>query len=300
MYITKEQLVAVGACGQGLKWFERTFPNGAELTDVINHKYASPHFLHWGLANLTTTDKEKEIYRRKLNIDCGDANYSIYESDNIISSSYVTHSSHIDGCEHVFYSNNIKDSNYILRSNDIENSKFIYGSDFVFDSERVINGKNVNNSQVIVNSDYVINSHHIYGAASIKNSAYIADIGFAETKQIKDSYFISGSKNLDHCLFCFGIENQNYQLFNKTIDEIEYTMMVKQLKFVLEDWEPEFVKDNFWPQGTIPLDAPILQRNAVKQWGGIPDKFWQWIKTLPGYDASILYSITYNSNLINN
>lgn len=298
MYITKEILLSHNACGQGLKWFERTFPNGAEIIDVINHKYADKHFLHWGFANLTTTDEEKEAYRKKLNINCGYANYSIYESDNVAGCSYVTHSSRIDGCEHVFYSNDIKNSNCILRSNSVENSKLIYGSDFVFDSNKVVNGKNINNSQVIINSDYIINSHHIFGAAGIKNSAYIADIGFAETKQIKDSYFISGSKNLDHCLFCYGIENKSYCLFNEPIDEMEYTMIVRQMNSILETWEPEFVKDNFWPERTIPLDAPVLQRNAIKQWAGLPDRFWAWVKILPYYSDSIMYSLTFQGDKV--
>ena len=298
MYITKETLLSHNACGQGLKWFERTFPNGAEIIDVINHKYADKHFLHWGFTNLTTTEEEKEAYRKKLNINCGEANYSIYQSDDVIGSSYVTHSSHIDGCEHVFYSSDIKDSNCILRSNNVENSKLVYGSDFVFDSKKVVNGKNINGSQVIVNSDYVIDSHHIYGAAAIKNSAYIADIGFAETRQINNSYFISGSKNLDHCLFCFGIENDSYKLFNKSIDEMEYKMIVRQMESILRDWEPEFVRDNFWPERTIPLDAPILQRNAMKQWAGLPDRFWDWVKTLPYYNDSIMYSLTFQGDKV--
>ena len=298
MYITKETLERHGACGQGLKWFERTFPNGAEIVDVINHKYTDKHFLHWGFVNLTTTEEEKEAYRKKLKINCGEANYSIYESDDVIGCSYVTHSSRIDGCERVFYSNDVRDSSDILRSSNVENSKLIYGSDFVFDSERVINGKNINGSQVVVNSDYVIDSHHIYGAAGIKNSAYVADIGFAETKQISNSCFISGSKNLNYCLFCFGIENDSYKLFNSPIDEMEYKMIARQLGYILGGWEPEFVKDNHWPQGTIPLDSPILQRNALIQWKGLPDRFWDWVKTLPNYREDIMYSLTYQGDKV--
>ena len=299
MYLTKEILLSHNACGVGLKWFERTFPNGAELVDVINHKYADKHFLHWGYANLTTSEEEKTAYRAKLNI-VGDESkfFTIYESDNITNSTYVTHSSRVDGCENVFYSNDIKNSNCILRSNSVENSQLIYGSDFVFDSSKVVNGKNINDSQVIINSDYVINSHHIFGAAAVKNSAYIADVGFAETKQISDSYFITASKNLNHCLFCVGLENQDYHLFNQSIDEMEYKMIVRQLGYILGSWEPELVKDNFWPERTIPLDAPMLQRNATKQWANMPDKFWQWIKTLPYYNENIMYSLTYQGDRV--
>ena len=298
MYITSDMLKRYGACDAGQKWFDRTFPNGGELIDIINHKYATPEFLHWGYTNLSTSDEEKAAYRKKLKINCGEADYSIYESDNVAGSSYVTHSSNINGCEHIFYSKDVTDSNCILHSNTVENSRCVYGSHFVYDCEKIVNSKNITDSQCIVNSDYVVNSHHIYGAAAIKNSAYIADIGFAETRQINNSYFISGSKNLDHCLFCFGIENDSYKLFNKSIDEMEYKMIVRQMESILRDWEPEFVKDNFWPERTIPLDAPVLQRNAIKQWAGLPNRFWDWVKTLPNYREDIMYSLTYQGDKV--
>ena len=298
MYLTKEKLLRLNACDSGIKWFERTFPHGAELVDVINHKYMDKHFLHWGYVNLSTSPEEKEAYRKKLKIDCGGADYTIYESDDVVGSSYVTHSSRVNGCEHVFYSEDIKDSNCILQSNTVENSNFVYGSNFVYDSSRILNGKNINESFNVINSEYVVNSKYVFGAAAIKNSAYIADIGFAETRQINDSYFISGSKNLNHCLFCFGIENKSYQLFNQPIDEFEYKMIVRQMESVLRDWEPEYVKDNFWPERTIPLEAPRIEWNAMKQWGKLPDKFWDWVKTLPYYNDSIMYSLTYQGDKV--
>jgi hypothetical protein len=298
MYLTLDTIQKLDIDDRSRAWLKTHFPNGAEIIDIFNHQFISPDFLHWIYVNFTTTDKEKEAYRKKLKINCGDANYSIYCSNDVAGCSYVTHSSHIDGCERVFYSNDVRDSNNILHSNNVENSKLVYGSDFVYDSERVINGKNVNASTAIVNSEYVVHSRCIFGATNIKNSAYISDIGFAETKQISDSYFISGSKNLNHCLFCFGIENQSYQLFNKPIDEMEYTMIVRQMQSILRDWEPELVKDNYWPQRTIPLDSPILQRNAITQWKNLPDRFWDWVKTLPNYREDIMYSLTYQGDKI--
>ena len=298
MYITKDKLERYGACDQGLKWFERTFPNGAEIIDIINHKYADKSFLHWGFATLPTTDEEKAAYREKLKIDCGNDNYSIYESDNISKSKYVTYSSNVRDSEFIFHSKEVENSTSILHSDTVENSNRIYGSSFIYDSEKIINSKNVTESNNIINSDYVLNSHHIYCASGIKNSAYIADIGFAETCHVRDSYFISGGKHLDHCLFCFGITNQSYQLFNRPIDEVEYKMIIRQMESILRDWEPEFVKENYWPEKTIPIDTPTLQRHAGKQWASLPDRFWNWVKTLPGYDSGIMYSLTFQSDKV--
>jgi hypothetical protein len=65
------------------------------------------------------------------------------------------------------------------------------------------------------------------------------------------------------------------------------------MRDILEDFSPEFVRNNYWPEGTIPLDHPIIQRNIAQQFATLPDKFWRWVKTLPGYDPDILYSLTY-------
>ena len=68
MILTKEILEKYDACSQGVKWFERTFPNGGELIDVINHRYTDKQFLHWGFTNLTVSEEEKAAYYKKLNI----------------------------------------------------------------------------------------------------------------------------------------------------------------------------------------------------------------------------------------
>lgn len=298
MFVTKEILEKYNACQSGTKWFERHFPDGGELIDVIKHPKVDRETLHWGFTTLPTTEEEKTAYRAKLKIDCGDDNYSIYGSDNVLKSKYVTYSSNVRDSEFVFHSKEIENSTSILHSDTVENSNRIYGSSFIYDSEKIINSKNVTESNNIINSDYVLNSHHIYCASGIKNSAYIADIGFAETRHVSDSYFISGGKHLDHCLFCFGIENQSYQLFNQPIDEIEYKMIIRQMESILRDWEPELVKENYWPEKTIPIDTPTLQRHAGKQWASLPDRFWQWVKTLPGYDSGIMYSLTFQSDKV--
>jgi hypothetical protein len=63
-------------------------------------------------------------------------------------------------------------------------------------------------------------------------------------------------------------------------------------------WDAELVKDNEWPECTIPLDMPTIQRNVLKQYEALPESFWRWVKTLPGYDPGILYHLTYNRDLL--
>jgi hypothetical protein len=195
MFITVDILKQNKACSPGIKWFERHFPNGAELADVINHKYADKQTLHWGYANLNTSDEEKQLYRAKLNINCGDFDYTIYESDNVVDSSYVTHSSNVENSNYIFRSEDVDDSHNILQSKVVERSEQVYASEFVYDSNKVVQSKNVTESNNIICADYIIKSNHIYNAASIKNSAFICDVIPDKTKRINGSYFVSSCQD---------------------------------------------------------------------------------------------------------
>ena len=297
MFLTLDILKDYGACGRGVDWFVRYFPEGAELIDVINHKYVTPYFLHWGYNNLTTSAEEKEAYWKKLNIDC-DNIYTIYSCDNIKNSEWISRSSRIEDSWYVFSSQDVASSEDVLCSSDVSDSKRVYGSEFVYSSNRVLNSKNVNNSHNIVGSDYVINSHSVMNSAAVTNSAFVDGWLPGGSKQIKDCRFVMECSNLKHSLFCHKINDGEYMIFNRQVDVADYELIVKQLDRMLKEYESILVKDNYWPSHVIPLDMPNVQRNIIKQYAELPSSFWRWVKTLPGYDPSILYAITYNKDLI--
>lgn len=298
MFLTKEILERNNACNTGRKWFERRFPNGGELIDVINHPKIDIPTLHWGYTNLTTSAEEKEAYYNKINITNNKRVDTISYSDNIEDSTFVSRSSGVEkscfvfSCEDVINSSNVSSSKVVQRSDSIFNSEFVY------DCEQVYNSNNVNKSHNIVASNYVINSTNVMNAASVINSKFVIDIVPDGTKQIKNSAFIQHCSNLDHCLFCHSISDGEYLLFNKKISPEEYDMIMVQLNSILLNTELKFTRDG-WPREQIPLDTPIINRNIINQFAALPDKFWRWVKTLPGYDPMIMYGITMQGNLLN-
>lgn len=294
MYLTLEMLEKHKAYDADIKWFQRNHPNGANLQEVLSTKDITKEFLHWIYANLSTTNEEKAIYRQKLNIQCGEKDFSIYESNDIDRSSYVTHSKNIENGHYIFHCEDILNSSSVSHSSNIEDSECVYGSEFVFKSRNIFQSKNITNSLCIVNSDYVFNSDHVINVAAVKYSAYVGDLVVDSTKRIDHSYFITRGVDLDYCLFCSNLQDKKYHLFNKEITPEEYDIFVKQMSSVLRGWEPELVFDNEWPKETVPLDNPRVQRNIIKQYSNLPDKFWRWVKTLPGYDPAIMYAITFN------
>lgn len=297
MFLTLDILNQHGACGRGVEWFGRYFPNGGELIDVINHKYVTPYFLHWGYTNLNVSEEEKAAYWKKLNIECEDI-HTIYSCDNIKNSVWISRSSNVEDSCYVFSSKNVSSSEDVSNSSEVSDSKRVYGSEFIYASNKILDSRNVNESCNIVGSDYVVNSHSIMNSAAITNSAFVDAWLPGKTKQIKNSRFIFECSNLKNSLFCHHIDNKDYMLFNKQVDATDYNLIVKQLDKILCDYKTALVKDDYWPSHTIPLDIPSVQRNIIKQYGNLPSTFWRWIKTLPGYDPSVLYAITYNKELI--
>lgn len=296
MFLTKELLEKYEACKPGQKWFNRYFPEGGELIDVIQHKYVSPEILHWGFTHLTTTAEEQKMYREKLNINC--ENYqSIYESDNVSNSEYISRSSRIVKSNYVFSSKDVEVSEDITLSENVQDSTQIFGSEFIYSSNRILHSKNVTDSRNIVNSDYVVNSHSIVNSTTVTNSMFVGGLALGGTKQIKDSRFIANCSNLKHCLFCYGINDAEYMIFNKQVDAADYEIIIRQLDKLLRNYEAMLIKGE-WSSHTIPLDMPIIQRNVAKQYENLPESFWRWIKTVPGFDSMIMYSLTYNKDLI--
>lgn len=297
MFLTLEILDKYNACDKGKEWFAHFFPNGGELKEVLSHRFITPEILHWGYTHLTTTAEEKEIYWKKLNIECDNVS-TIYHSDNIKHSEWVSHSSNITDSTHIYSSNNVATSHNILSSKDVSNSHQIFGSEFVYSSKQIIHSKNITSSHNIVSADYVVNSHSIMNSAAVTNSAFVDGWLPGRTKQIKDCRFIMECVNLKHSLFCYKISDGEYMIFNNQMEKEDYELIVKQLDVMLKDYKAELVKHNHWPANTIPLHSPAIQVNKMKQYSKLPSSFWRWVKTLPGYDPSVLYAITYNKELI--
>lgn len=296
MFLTMEILEQYKACDNGKKWFARYFPEGGELIDVINHKYANAEFLHWGYEHLTTSEEEKAAYYKKLGIDCENLQ-SVYRSDNVKNCSWVSRSSRVKDSDYVFSSKGVENSHIVSSSEEVDGSRQIFSSEFITNSEQIYHSKNVTESHNIINSDYVVSSTSVLNSMVVTNSHCISGFAGGTSKQVKDSYFLESCANVHHCMFCTGISNTEYQLFNQPIDPAQFALIEQQLRKYAGGWLMNLV-DGEWPRETIPLDAPRIQRNVIKQYSGLPETFWRWVKTLPGYDPMVLYRITYQPRLL--
>lgn len=222
---------------------------------------------------------------------------TIYDSTNVNNSEYILRSDMVENSNYIFDCEDVANSNNISYSRVVQSSSQVFNSEFIYQSRRVSNSCNVTESDNIIQSNFVVLSRDIMNAANVIESMFVTDLSLSYTKNISFCAFINHCQNLKHCLFCYDTNNGEYLLFNKPISAREYDMIKMQMTNLLNKHGLIFVKK--WPIEQIPLDSPRIDRNIERQFAKLPEVFWRWVKTLPGYDPMILYNITMQGNLLN-
>jgi hypothetical protein len=281
MYITLDILVKRGACKEYLEFFDKHYPNGVEMLELIKHGHLPYHGLHWGYKWLDPNEEEVAAYWERVQVVDSEG---IDESDHVTNSMLVVKSSHITQSQQVYHCEQITKSCYTVRSKFVDEGVNIVDSDFIDVSSSVLDSKNVSNSNEVVASVCIANSHGIYQSNNIINSHAIW-----QSNDLTNCGFCFDCNNLTNALFCIGANNGEHMLFNKSVDKMRFDMIYKQFtKYashnisLVTSWDVQ--------GGSIPSRIYDYREHTKN----ISASFWDWVKTLPGYDASILYSITFN------
>jgi hypothetical protein len=128
-----------------------------------------------------------------------------------------------------------------------------------------------------------------------------------KSSQCYDSSEIINSIGLENCFFCFdcadstnlmfckGVIDSDYQIFNKPVTKRQFDLFAQQYKeFMI--YSLAFAQH--WPNQSAIAESPFITSNFKLWYEPIPDGIWQWVKTLPGYNPTILYSITMNETFL--
>ena len=284
MYITLDYLQKLGACQEALDFIAKYYPEGAELSTLMEKGHIPYSFMHWGYTYLPASDEERRIYCEKM---------------DIVDSVGFVKSTHIHNCETVFQSHHISNSHNIYRSEQVEasaqitSSKYVTDSSYIFESQyvdassRVLKGKNINDSNEVYDSVFVVSSHGVFGSSNVEN-------GYAiwESKDICDAAFCFGCQSIKNALFCNRISNGQYLLFNKEISQSNFERIFNQFRRYIDGSITFFSR---LPEGR---GAAYVSHNYSNHTKNISDSFWDWAATLPGYDPSILYALTFNPRFL--
>ena len=285
MFVTLDILQKRGACQEYLDFFAKHYPDGVELLHLIEKGHIPEHGLHWGYQWLDPNQEEIDAYWKKVKVVDSEG---VHESYDVARSTLVSKSRCVNDSEQIYGSEQISKSDHIVNSNYVNDSHHIASSEFVDESNYILGSKNVNNSSQVVDSVYTMLSYGIYESENVANCHSIW-----KSENLTDCYFCFGCHNLTNALFCEGISDGEYYLFNKKIDKARFDMIAKQYKLYSTSFMTLMGE---WPQSMS--QHPIKYYDYRKHTENIPDKFYAWVKTLPGYDPAIMYSITFDSRFL--
>lgn len=225
-----------------------------------------------------------------MNDFIGCSNY--YNCQNIQDSQYIVNSQNIDSSSFVHESIDVSHCSDVYRCEDVTNSSQIFDSQFIYDSIKTFGVTNAVKSANILISARVYNSTNIYVCSDINSCGELRHCDKMET-----SYFCANSKNLKNCLFCFELENAEYHIFNKPVSKEIYDIVLTQYMRQTKDMELDYLREQ-WPENMLipSLPNPFAYHN--KHYLQINDKFWRWVRSVPGYDADLLYAITLNFDVL--
>lgn len=286
MFLTHDILVKYEACPEGIAFFDRHYPNGVELSEIIQMKHIPHSFLHWGCLNLTTTEEERALYDKVL----GNINSEVvFQSENVVDSQYVIESANVQKSSYVYQSKQIENSHEISVSEDIHSSTDVGKSSKVYNSINVLLSSNVKQSQTVAKSNLIIESASVFDSSLISRSSVIYN-----STNINDSVFIEKCNKLNHCMFCYDLSDKEYHIFNQPVDESIYNFIYEEYKMfnlpdinITDPW-----KDTWNSSKTIYYNRMRHFREICDN-----DSFIKWVKTLPNYSEDILYNITFSERV---
>lgn len=209
---------------------------------------------------------------------------SPFHCSEVKNSFYSSNSSNLENSQYVHSSTDITNSSTVCFSSFVQDSHQVFKSEFVSSSQRIMLSQNVENSRNIVRGTTIFDSSSIFDSKVILSSREIRN-----SDNVTDSAFCANCKNIKDCLFCFDLTNQAFQIFNTPIDPTRFAIIKAQYIKLLSE-ELNFVKE--WPDNLLKAITPQITERFDWHYQVLPDKFWRWIKTLPGYDENVLHQIT--------
>lgn len=230
--------------------------------------------------------------------------FEIVNSSIILRSLYTDSSSRVQDSEsvsrskYVAFSKDVKNSERIYSSVNVENSQYINASFNVLDSAEVDCSSKIQYSQNVFNSGEISNCYGVYSCEKVEDSLGIFNVSVG-----KEIYFSTNLENCSYCLFCSGLKDKKFYVFNQEFSPKDW-FVIKEL--LLNEWSEGYKNlckvvsfednDKEWCGFKIPSKISngfcyVAQRDFFQN---IPLDFLKYIRSMPCYNEWLFYQITMN------
>ena len=225
----------------------------------------------------------------------------ILSSFCIDSSSRVRDSENVSNSKYIAFSKNIKNSERVYDSSNVENSQYISFSFNVLGSAEVKDSSKIRYSQNVFNSGEILNCYGVYSCKEVGDS-----LGIFNVSTGKEIYFSTNLENCSYCLFCSGLKDKKFCLFNQEIGSKDW-FVIKEL--LLSEWSEEdknlykvisFEDDDkkWYGFKTFNYSATLSYVAQRDFFQSLSSKFLKYIRSMPYYNEWLLYQITMNPKIL--
>lgn len=225
----------------------------------------------------------------------------ILSSFCIDSSSRVQDSENISNSKYIAFSKDIKNSERVYASSNVENSHYISVSFNVLGSTEVKDSSKIQYSQNVFNSSEVLDCYGVYSCKEVEGS-----LGIFNVSTGKEIYFSTDLENCSYCLFCSGLKDKKFYLFNQEIGSKDW-FVIKEL--LLSEWSEEdknlykvisFEDDDksWYGFKTFNYSATLSYVAQRDFFQSLSSKFLKYIRSMPYYNEWLLYQITMNPRIL--
>lgn len=225
----------------------------------------------------------------------------ILSSFCIDSSSRVRDSENVSNSKYIAFSKDIKNSERVYASSNVENSHYISVSFNVLGSTEVKDSSKIQYSQNVFNSGEVLDCYGVYSCKEVEDS-----LGIFNVSTGKEIYFSTNLENCSYCLFCSGLKDKKFYLFNQEIGSKDW-FIIKEL--LLNKWSEEdknlykvisFEDDDkkWYGFKTFNYSATLSYVAQRDFFQSLSSKFLKYIRSMPYYNDWLLYQITMNPKIL--
>lgn len=225
----------------------------------------------------------------------------ILSSFCIDSSSRVRDSENVSNSKYIAFSKDIKNSERVYASSNVENSHYISVSFNVLGSTEVKDSSKIQYSQNVFNSSEVLDCYAVYSCKEVEDS-----LGIFNVSTGKEIYFSTDLENCSYCLFCSGLKDKKFYLFNQEIGSKDW-FIIKEL--LLNKWSEEdknlykvisFEDDDkkWYGFKTFNYSATLSYVAQRDFFQSLSSKFLEYIRSMPYYNDWLLYQITMNPKIL--
>ena len=244
-------------------------------------------FIYWAYLHLNYNDNELDKMREVLDIDTSDY---VFESFKIFNSQFVSNSKDIYNSKYIFSCNEVRESLDVKKS------------------ETVVNGYNIIASFNIERSSYIMSSTKIKDCVDV----YLCDdcvrcygitdslklegcMGVYKSENCIYAYYSQNLKNCKYCLFCDGLVDKEFYIFNKKVDRKDFFIIFSIFCDYMTTQDLQNVKIFKTENNSLSYEVGAKMINFYKN---LSDRVVQSIKRLPYYNAKIAFDITLNNKFL--